>query len=105
MKKNIIYFILFLFFLFIFSTFYVGLDKPNLYTPKEIKNKKLEQFSSNELFSNEQLNSNNIIKDYKFTIVNIWSSWCVPCKKEHFLLMDLKEKTNLNINLTLCSIH
>tara|TARA_B100001540_G_scaffold252689_1_gene229140 strand:+ start:1591 stop:2115 length:525 start_codon:yes stop_codon:yes gene_type:complete len=97
MKKNIIYLILFLFFLFIFSTFYVGLDKPNLYTPKEIKNKKLEQFSSNELFSNEKLNSNNIIKDYKFTLVNIWSSWCVPCKNEHFLLMDLKEKTKLNI--------
>ena len=97
MKKNIIYSILFLFFLFIFSIFYVGLDKSNLYIPKEIKNKKLEQFSSNELFSNEELNSNDIIKDYNFTLVNIWSSWCVPCKKEHFLLMNLKERTNLNI--------
>ncbi len=97
MKKNIFYSVLFLFFLFIFFTFFIGLDKPNLYTPKELKNKNLAEFSSKELFSNEQFKSNDIIQNNKFTILNIWSSWCVPCKKEHSLLMDLKEKTNINI--------
>ena len=97
MKKNIFYSILFLFFLFIFSIFYIGLDKPNFYTPKEIKNKKLETFSSKELFSNEQFQSNDLIKVNKFTILNIWASWCIPCKQEHSLLMDLKNKTNINI--------
>ena len=97
MKKNIFYSILFLFFLFIFSTFYIGLDKPNFYTPKEIKNENLETFSSKELFSNEQFQSNDLIKVNKFTIVNIWASWCIPCKQEHSLLMDLKNKTNINI--------
>ena len=97
MKKNIFYSILFLFFLFIFSTFYIGLDKPNFYTPKEIKNENLEAFSSKELFSNEQFQSNDLIKVNKFTIVNIWASWCIPCKQEHSLLMDLKNKTNINI--------
>ena len=97
MKKNIFYSILFLFFLFIFSIFYIGLDKPNFYTPKEIKNENLEAFSSKELFSNEQFQSNDLIKINKFTIVNIWASWCIPCKQEHSLLMDLKNKTNINI--------
>ena len=97
MKKNIFYSILFLFFLFIFSIFYIGLDKPNFYTPKEIKNKKLETFSSKELFSNEQFQSNDLIKVNKFTILNIWASWCIPCKQEHSLLMDLKNKTDINI--------
>ena len=97
MKKNIFYSILFLFFLFIFSIFYIGLDKPNFYTPKEIKNENLEAFSSKELFSNEQFSSNNLIENNKFTLINIWSSWCVPCRLEHSVLMDLSEKTDLNI--------
>ena len=62
-----------------------------------MKNKNLAEFSSKELFSNKQFKSNDIIQNNKFTILNIWSSWCVPCKKEHSLLMDLKEKTNINI--------
>ena len=37
MKKNIFYSILFLFFIFVFIIFYLGLNKPNFYTPKESK--------------------------------------------------------------------
>ena len=57
MKKNIFYLIILLFFTFIFIVFYISLDKPNFYTPKEIKNKSFEEFTSIELFSNKQFNS------------------------------------------------
>ena len=97
MKKNIYYSILFLFFGFVFIVFYLGLDKPNSYTPKELIDKNFTKFSSNELFLNNQINSNEIIGKNKFTLVNIWASWCAPCRLEHSLLMDLKEKTDINI--------
>ena len=97
MKKNIFYLIILLFFTFIFTVFYIGLDKPNFYKPKEVKNKILEEFTSTDLFSNKEYNSYNIIENNKFTLINIWSSWCVPCRSEHLVLMDLSEKTNLNI--------
>ena len=97
MKKNIYYSILFLFFIFIFSVFYLGLDKPNSYTPNESSNKNLPTFASKELFLNDEFISNNIIKNNQFTLVNIWASWCAPCRLEHSLLMDLKAKTNINI--------
>ena len=97
MKKKIYYSILFLFFIFIFSVFYLGLDKPNSYTPNEYSNKNLETFTSKELFLNDELNSNDIIENNQFTLVNIWASWCAPCRSEHSLLMNLKEKTNINI--------
>ena len=97
MKKNIFYLILLLFFTFIFTVFYKGLDKPNFYTPKEVNNKNFEEFTSFELFSNKQFDSKDIIEDNKFTLVNIWSSWCVPCRKEHPVLMNLSKKSNLNI--------
>ena len=97
MKKNIFYLTILLFFTFIFSIFYMGLEKPNFYTPKEVKNKILEEFTSNDLFSNKEYNSNDFIENNKFTLMNIWSSWCVPCRSEHYELMDLNKKTNLNI--------
>ena len=97
MKKNIFYLILLLFFTFIFAVFYKGLDKPNFYTPKEVNNKNFEEFTSFELFSNKQFDSQDIIENNKFTLVNIWSSWCVPCRQEHSVLMNLSKKTDLNI--------
>ena len=97
MKKNIFYLTILLFFTFIFSIFYMGLEKPNFYTPKEVKNKILEEFTSNDLFSNKEYNSQDFIENNKFTLINIWSSWCVPCRSEHYELMDLNKKTNLNI--------
>ena len=97
MKKNIFYLSIFLFFVFIFAIFYIGLDKPNLYKPEDVKNKSLEDFTSTELFSNKQFNSKDIIEKNNFTLINIWSSWCVPCRSEHAILMTLSEKTDLNI--------
>ena len=97
MKKNIFYLSVLLFFTFIFIIFYIGLDKSNFYKPKEVKNKNLEEFTSTELFSNKQFSSKDIIENNNFTLINIWSSWCIPCKQEHSVLMDLKEKTNINI--------
>ena len=96
MKKNIIYLISILFFIFIFVVFYKGLDKPNSYIPKQSNNKTIKDFTSTELFSDEKVNSHEIIKNHQFTLINIWSSWCVPCREEHEELMILKEK-NLNI--------
>ena len=92
MKKNIFYLSILLFFTFIFTIFYIGLDKPNFYKPKEVKNKNLEEFISTELFSNKQFNSKDIIENNNFTLINIWSSWCAPCRSEHAILMSLSKK-------------
>ena len=97
MKKNIFYLSVLLFFTFIFTIFYLGLDKSNFYKPKEVKNKNLEEFTSTELFSNKQFSSKYIIENNNFTLINIWSSWCVPCRSEHAILMNLSKITDLNI--------
>ena len=97
MKKNIFYLSILLFFTFIFTIFYIGLDKPIFYEPKEAKNKNLEEFIGTELFSNKQLKSKDIIQSNNFTLINIWSSWCAPCRSEHAILMNLSKKTDLNI--------
>ncbi|MHB2267552.1 DsbE family thiol:disulfide interchange protein [Aliihoeflea sp. PC F10.4] len=35
--------------------------------------------------------------DGELTIVNVWASWCAPCRQEHPLLMDLAEDEGLTI--------
>ena len=37
-----------------------------------------------------KINSNEIFKDNKFYLLNIWASWCVPCRDEHPFLMRFK---------------
>ena len=97
MKKKLVYLFISSIFLFIFIVFFLGLNKENLYTPKEVKNKKLAIFDSNELYSNKEFNSKEIIDNNKFTLVNIWSSWCVPCRSEHPILKSLSKNSDLYI--------
>ena len=33
----------------------------------------------------------------EFYLINIWASWCLPCKIEHPLLMRLSEMNNLKL--------
>ena len=48
-------------------------------------------------YLNEEVNSANIFKKDKFYLVNIWSSWCVPCRDEHPILMELKKNSNITV--------
>ena len=97
MKKKLVYFSISSVFLFIFVVFFLGLNKENFYTPKEKKNKKLAIFKTNELYSNKEFSSKEIISNNKFTLINLWSSWCVPCRSEHPFLMTLSKNSDLYI--------
>ncbi len=97
MKKNFFYFFISLLFIFIFVIFFLGLNKPNFYTPDKIKNNKLSKFTSKELYTNEEFDSEQIIENNEFTLINIRSSWCIPCRSEHHILMNLSKNVNLHI--------
>ena len=59
--------------------------------------KKIVNFSSKELYTQKNVSFSDILLDNKFTIVNIWSSWCLPCRDEHKYLIKLGQKNNLNM--------
>ena len=95
MKNKFKTIILIVFFVFIFIIFYKGLNNSNIYTPKTDIKKEIPIFKAKSLNSMNVLSSSKIFKKKEYYLVNIWSSWCVPCKAEHKLLMRLKKNNNL----------
>ena len=76
-------------FIIIFVVFYKGLKNTNIYTPDVKINNEVPSFSAKSFYSNEKINSSDVFEIDKFYLLNIWSSWCVPCKDEHPILMEL----------------
>ena len=76
-------------FIIIFVVFYKGLKNTNIYTPDVKINNEVPSFSAKSFYSNEKINSSDVFEIDKFYLLNIWSSWCVPCRDEHPILMEL----------------
>ena len=97
MKNKFSLFIIVIFFCFCFIIFYKGLDNPNTYTP-EIKDKKsIPMFEAKDFNSNIYVNSEKIFEENIFYIVNIWASWCAPCRAEHPILMRLSKNQAIKL--------
>tara|TARA_B110001450_G_scaffold248580_1_gene264955 strand:+ start:1159 stop:1680 length:522 start_codon:yes stop_codon:yes gene_type:complete len=97
MKNKVNLLIIIVFFLFCFFIFYKGLNNSNIYTPKIFEKKNIPVFQAKDFSSRIFINSSNIFDENIFYIVNIWSSWCVPCRKEHSLLMELSKNQSVKL--------
>jgi len=96
MKIKILPIFVILFFVSIFLAFYKGLDDSNIYTP-DVNKKNIPVFQTKNFYSGKNLESSNIFEVDKTYLLNIWSSWCLPCRQEHSLLMSLKLNSEINI--------
>tara|TARA_B100001063_G_scaffold219894_1_gene224348 strand:+ start:19 stop:537 length:519 start_codon:yes stop_codon:yes gene_type:complete len=84
-------------FVIIFIIFYKGLQNTNIYTPEVTTNNEIPSFSARLLNSKKVINSPEIFESNKFYLLNIWSSWCIPCKQEHPFLIELKKNKNIEV--------
>ena len=97
MKNKLIPFLIFLVFIVIFIIFYKGLQNSNIYTPNSKSSFEVPSVSVKLFNSNEIVNTLEIFSSDKFYLLNIWSSWCVPCRQEHSILMELTKNDNLKV--------
>ena len=97
MKKKYLSFFIFLVFGIVFIIFYKGLEDTNIYAPNININNEIPIFKTKDFYSGKSLNSSDIFELDKTYLLNIWSSWCVPCRKEHPLLVSLNEESKINI--------
>jgi cytochrome c biogenesis protein CcmG/thiol:disulfide interchange protein DsbE len=97
MKNKFSVFVVIIFLSFCFVIFYKGLNNPNTYSPK-IKDKKyIPIFEAKDFNSSSNINSEKIFKEDIFYIINIWASWCVPCRTEHPFLMELSKSDSAKL--------
>ena len=97
MKSKLLSIILVLTFLITFVIFFKGLKSSNIYTPNTILEKKIPSFELKSFENNSIIISEKIFKENKYYFMNIWASWCLPCKEEHKFLMELKRSGKIKL--------
>ena len=97
MKNKIILSLLLLFFIFCFIVLYKGLNNSNIYVPETKIEKTLVKFDSIDLYSENKISSDQIFVGSEYYVLNIWSSWCVPCREEHPELMKLSKNKSIKL--------
>ena len=74
-----------------------GLNKTNNYSPNLNSSKIDFNFKAKFLYSDEESTLYELINDKDFSIINIWASWCLPCKDEHTYLLKLRNTNKIDI--------
>ena len=92
-KKSIFSLIILILLIISFFVFKFALQKEKIYTPKMTDNQIFTDFKVQFLIDEKQTNFNKVLTGKNFYLINIWSSWCEPCKDESEYLLELKNNT------------
>ena len=96
MRVSILKIISFCLMSFTIIVFFIALNVDKRYSTENVVGKKIDSFKIKFLFSDEIFENKDLLND-GYYLINIWASWCLPCKKEHPILMKLNEEKNLNL--------
>ena len=97
MRNKYILILSIIFLVFSFTIFYKGLNNEILYVPNQKKQKQLISFNSKNFLSENVERFEEVFDGSQFYVLNIWSSWCLPCKEEHPILMELNKNPKVKI--------
>jgi cytochrome c biogenesis protein CcmG, thiol:disulfide interchange protein DsbE len=76
----------------------VGLFRNPALIPSVLINKPAPEFSLPAIANiNVPALSNADLKQGKISVVNIWASWCIPCRQEQPILLELAKRTDLQL--------
>ena len=97
MTKKIKFLIIISFSLFIFFIFFKGLEKPKNYLPEKNLIKIDTSLNFKNLYDQKEILLGELINNNSFSIINIWASWCLPCRDEHAYLLKLRNLNKIDI--------
>ena len=66
-------------------------------SPKVEKFKKVFSDILKNLYDEKEIFLTELINNNGFSIINIWASWCMPCRSEHNYLLKLKNIYQIDI--------
>ena len=96
MKVSFLKIISFCLVIFTIIVFFIALNIDKRYSTENIIGKKIDNFKI-KFLSHDQNFENKDLSNDKYHLINIWASWCLPCKEEHPILMKLSKDDNLNL--------
>ena len=97
MKNNKIFYFLVILIVAIFFVLLLGLKEEKNYSLQTETKKFNNSISLQELYSGKNIFLNDLLLENELNLINIWASWCLPCKAEHPYLINLNERFGINL--------
>ena len=97
MKNNKIFYFIVILIVAIFIVLLLGLKEEKNYSPQPETKKLNNSISLKELYSGKNIFLNDLFLTNELNLINIWASWCSPCKAEHPYLINLNERFGINL--------
>ena len=64
--------------------------------PSPLVGKSIPAIFGKDFYTNENVKLNDLMKN-QTSLLNVWASWCVTCRKEHQMFMNIASKENLRL--------
>ncbi len=97
MKNNKIFYFIVILIVAIFIVLLLGLKEEKNYSLQPETKKLNNSILLKELYSGKNIFLNDLLLENEINLINIWASWCSPCKAEHPYLINLNERFGINL--------
>ena len=64
--------------------------------PSPLLGKSFPNIQGKDFYTDDPVKFKNLFED-KMTLVNVWASWCITCRKEHEMIMNIAKNTDLQM--------
>ena len=83
-------------FLVIGTFLFLSLNSNPNKLPSPLIGKMFPVLEGADFYTNEKVKLTDLMSN-QLTLVNVWASWCVTCRKEHQMIMDIAQNNNLKL--------